>query len=160
MTETIVHAAVQTLLQALDDFSDNDVSLCDYRILDANASPPYAVIEPGNFDSTAGATSLGQKVPFSWQVIIDLFVLPKEDNAEWADMLTLTWNVVYKLIQYFNLDSLSGIITTHVRADEPGYVHTKQAKTGTVGRGTRFLARTITLTVIEKVDVSGGEYPS
>ena len=152
MTETTIHAQIQTLLQSLSDFDDADVSLRDYRILDANASPPYAVIVPGPFETVTGAISFGEKTPIFWRVLIDLFVLPKQDNAEWADMLTLTWNVVYKLFQYFTLNALSGIINVTVEGDEPDYIKT-------IGE-TKLLARTLRLTVTEKVDVAGGEYPS
>lgn len=152
MTETTVHARVQTLLQALDVFGDADVSLRDYRVLDANASPPYAVISAGPFTGGGAAISYGEKHSFFWDVNIDLFVLPKEDNTDWAEILTLTWTVIYKLLQYFTLDTLSGVIGFASKGDEPDYIKTVS--------GTKFLARTLTLTVHEKADVSGGEYPS
>ena len=152
MTEATVHARVQTLLQDLDTFDDDDVSLRDYRILDANASPPYAVISAGPFEGSGAATSYGEKHSFFWGVNIDLFVLPKEDNTDWAEILTVTWAVIYKLLQYFTLNSLSGVIGFSSKGDEPDYIKTPS--------GTKFLARTLTLTVHEKVDVSGGEYPS
>jgi len=152
MTEATVHARIQTFLQALDTFDDADVSLRDYHILDANASPPYAVISATAFTGGGTAVSYGEKHSFFWGVNIDLFVLPKEDNTDWAEILTVTWAVVYKLLQYFTLDSLSGIIGRTIAGDEPDYVKTIP--------GTKFLARTVSLSVHEKVDVAGGEYPT
>ena len=152
MTEATIHARIQTLLQALDTFDDADVSLRAYGILDANASPPYAVISAGPFEGSGAAVSYGEKHSFFWDVNIDLFVLPKEDNTDWAEMLTVTWAVVYTLLQYFTLNSLSGVIGFSTKGDEPAYIKTPT--------GAKFLARTLTLTVHEKVDVSGGEYPS
>lgn len=150
MTETIIHAKIQDLLQALSTFGDADVSLRDYRILDKNASPPYAVISAGEFTGGAAAISFGEKHSFFWGVNIDLFVLPKEDSTDWAEILTVTWSVAYKLLQYFTLDSL--VIGFSISGDEPDYIKTIP--------GTKFLARTLTLEIHEKLDVSGGEYPS
>ncbi len=153
MTEATVHARIQTLLQALDTFDDADVSLHDYRILDKNASPPYAVIVALPFSTARGAVSLGQKTPFFWGVGIELYVLPKEDNTDQAEILTLTWSVVYKLLQYFTLNELADVSTTSVSGDRPIYIKTRPS-------GTKFLRRILTLTVTEKPDIIGGEYPS
>lgn len=150
-------AAAQTLIQALSTFSDADVSRTDFRILDANASPPYCIMLPGAFSRERLAP---READNTWEIILRLFERAYDDGTEWTAMQTTRQTIIDTIDANPTLNSANGtddngnnwqVVRAMVTAgDAPDYE--------TIASGSKFLVQELSLTVRELADIGGGEY--
>ena len=153
MSYATIEAKVQTLLQNLSLFVDEDVTRGDYRVLD-QVGGPYCVLTPGGFTSNAAATSYGEKTSIFWAVTLDLFVRHWGDGTEFTNVQSNRQTIIDELAKYPTLDELEGVVYAAITGGDPP--RTVYDDAGAAG----WLMQRMTLEVHEKTDVSGGEYPS
>ena len=150
MSYSAIEAEIQSLVQALDEFSDEDVTRGDYRVLD-RGSPPYVVLLPGAFDRENWASPGGIKT--DWIVAIDLFVRHWGDGTEQTNLETYRQAVIDQLDIYPRLEGLSGVQWCLLEGGEdPRPVYDE------AGGGPHFLLQRMILRVTERVTVTGGDY--
>ena len=151
MSYAVIEAAVQTLLQALGQYGDADVTRGDWRVLDSG-SGPYAVVYAGPFDVEEGG-DWGQKV-YAWTVYVEVFERYLDNGTSETNLETRVQNTVDQLCAYPTLDGASGVtLAMPVHADELRYVFDEQ------GGGPHFIMQRIAERVWERVQYAGsGEF--
>jgi len=149
-----IEAKIQTLLQALTIFDDEDVTRGDFRILDQPGGPKI-VLTPGGFRPTGAATSYAKKQSYFWDTVLDLYICVWGDGSEFINLISHRQTVLDKLNQYdISLGGLTGVQYSAVTDGEPPYPSYDDAGSLT------YLRQRIIIETHEKVDVSGGEYPA
>ena len=154
MSYAAVETKIQTLLQALSLFEDADVTRGDYRAID-QVGQRFCVLTPGGFTRSGAATSYGEKKSNFWTVVIDLFVRHWGTGEEFTNLQSDRQTIIDALDKYdISLDGVSGVIYAAITGgDPPRSVYDEAGAAG-------WLMQRMSLEVHEKVDVSGGEYPS
>lgn len=152
MSYASVEVAVQTLLQAMTEFADADVSRGDYKILDSGADN-LAVLTPGAFIKDEAAQAGARKSLRNWNVIIDLFRKYLDDGTTWTDFEATRDALVDRLELFPSLNGTAGVTLVGVEADsDPAEIFDED------DNGPFFLFQRIRVAVNERTDLSGGEY--
>lgn len=113
MNETAVQAAIAVTLRAMSDFSDDDVTINDWKILDqSSASAPYAIIENAVNINTEKETSDSQN---SYDVPVNLFVAFTEWKATLDAFRNLREAVFAAFIATGTAMSANGLEGTTIR---------------------------------------------
>lgn len=150
MSYSTVEAKVQSLIQALATYDDEDVTRGDERVLD-RGSPPYVVLKPGTLVREPGA--IYGVFLTTWTVILDLFTRHMGDGTEWTDLQTYRQEIIDTMEKYPTLNALSGVLEAQiVSGEKPREIRDK------AGGGPHFLAQRLALQVVERSTVTGGEY--
>ena len=150
MSYATIAARVQTLLQAMSDFDDADVTLGDRLVLEMG-SPPYAVICDGGFEEHEGYGYGGYIVV--WSVIVELYTEYLEEVTSRAAHATTRQNVLDELNKYPTLNKLTNVKRAIVASGSR-----PEAKYDTAGGGPYLIKSELELAVTERVDSSGGEW--
>lgn len=140
MSDATIQARVQTLIRAIEEFDDEDVTLGDFKVLDRGSSP-YAVILPGPF-SQEWLTHDG-KVRITWSVGID--VAERFLNDSYAPIVSARQLVKDQLDQYPKLNGLTGVKRAQVT--EGAGLRYLYPRGG--GEIPQFVIAPLTLTVVE-----------
>ncbi len=152
MTYAVVEAAVQTLLQAMTEFANADVTQGDYRRLD-DGTNNIAVLTPGAFEQDGVAQAGARKSIRNWNVIIDLFRKYVDDGNTWTNFTATRDALIVQLEKYPSLDSTAGVtLVTMSAGSDPAEIFDDD------DNGPFFLFQRIRVTVNERADLSGGEY--
>jgi len=140
MSYTTVEAGVQAIIQGLSAFSNADVSLGDYRVLDSGGAP-YVVLKPGRFEH---APETFQDFWTEWTVNIELFVKFWGNGTEYTNIKTNMQAIVDAFDANTTL-SVTGVVFAYISGgEEPKQVYDKD------GNGPFFLLQTLTLQAREK----------
>lgn len=145
---------MQTLLQALSLFNDDDVTSGDYRALN-QLGARFCVLVPGSFTRSGVATSYAQKKSNFWTCVLDLFVRHWGTGAEYDNLIADRQTMIDELDKYdISLGGVTGVIYAALTSgDDPRTVYDEAG-------AAQWLMQRMTLEIHEKVDVSGGEYPA
>lgn len=114
MGSATIQARIQTLIQALSEFADADVTLGDFRVLD-RGSAPYAVIYPGGFELLEKADD-GSRMFIRWRHYVEVFATFLDDS--YANIVSAREAVLNQLNKYPSLNGLNGILRSFVDAGE------------------------------------------
>lgn len=104
MSYTSVEARTQSIIQALSDFDNADVTRGDFTVLD-RGSPPYAVLWFGGGRSIRPASEM-TGAPIRWQINIDVYDRYLDDTSV-RDLPDTLLNVVLRLVARPALEALS-----------------------------------------------------
>lgn len=114
---------LQTLLQALSEFSDADVTQGDFRVLD-QGSAPYAVIYPGGFEVLQRSDS-GEEMLIRWRHYVEVFATFLNDS--YGNLVSARATVLNCLHSYPQLNGLKGILRAYVESgDDVRYLYPPQ----------------------------------
>jgi len=105
-------AAVQTLLRALDQYADAQVTRGDFRVLDAGYDL-CCVLRPGPFTSRV-AGDWGQKA-YDWTIYVIIYQRYLGDGSEWTNLEAQRQNDVDQLHSYPSLNGTAGVTDVLVR---------------------------------------------
>jgi hypothetical protein len=111
VTSAAIQGRLQTLLQALATFADEDVTLGDWLVLD-RGSAPYAVIWPGPFE-IVDVSGDGARVRVRWQHNVD--VVADWDPDGYTNITAARAAVMTQLLVYPSLNGLTGIQVATLR---------------------------------------------
>jgi hypothetical protein len=150
MSYSAIEARVQSLIQALATYDDEDVTRGDERVKD-RGSPPYVVLTPGPFRCEP-ASRYGVQI-MTWTVYLDLYTRYMGDGTEWTDLETYSQELVDTLGAYPTLNALTGVIRAEVVSGGEVFEVEDEA-----GGGPHFLAQRLVLRVSERAATTGGEY--
>jgi hypothetical protein len=109
-----IMTAVQTLLQALSDFDNLDVTQGDFRVLD-RGSAPYAVIYPGGLEVLERSDD-GRQVLIRWRHYVEVFATFLDDD--YSNLVSARAAVVEQLNIYPSLNGLGGITRAFVEGGD------------------------------------------
>ena len=118
MSYAVIEAAAQDLLQALDRFGNDDVTLGDFRVLDTGKNTHYAVLLPGPFESR-GDGDFGQK-RHVWTLYVKVFERYVGDGSEWSNLAATRQDVIDTFGANPTMGGVDGV--TDVRVDRGGEV--------------------------------------
>ena len=154
MSYSTVEARVQTIIQAMANFADADVTRGDWRNLN-QAGGPYCVLSRWQrlaFGARRGvkAVSFGAKISKHHTIAIEVFERIMRDGTAWQ--ATTADAVMAELDKYFALNDLGNIVSAGVRRGPPPAV--KKSKSGAA----HWLVYLNFLEVHEWVTVTGGDY--
>lgn len=151
MSYSTIEARVKTLLQAMSEFEDDDVTRGDYRVLD-RGSRRCAVLEPGPFEREEYDAPGGWIT--RWLAYISVFEPYYEDGTTQTNLQSTRQAIVDEFDQYPSLNSLSVYIIWSgvISGDDPAEVF------NVTGDGPFFLRQILTLRVHELSYATGGEY--
>jgi hypothetical protein len=107
-------ARLQTLLQALSEFADADVTQGNFRILD-RGSAPYAVIYPGGFEVIQRSDS-GREMVVRWRHYVEVFATFLDDS--YSNIEAAREAVLDQLHAYPQLNGLKGILRAYIESGE------------------------------------------
>jgi len=142
MAYATIEAAVQTLLQALAQYTSDQVTRGDYRVLDSGVDEA-CVLRPGAF-TVSGGGDYGQRT-YGWLVYVQIFQRYTGDGSEWASLATQRQNVVDQLHEYPTVDGVAGVTEVVVtRGREPGATYPRGSDTPD------YLTQVLELRVVEK----------
>lgn len=120
MSDSAIQGYIQALIQADSRFSDADVTLGDFRVLDSG-SPPYAVVLPGSIVEARRSGDWSQ-VQFVWEHTVEIFERFLGDD--YTDFVTARQAVVDVLDANPTLGGQNGISNALVaRATAPLYLY-------------------------------------
>lgn len=123
MSNALIRARVQTLLQAMTEFDDADVTLGNFRVLDSG-SAPYAVIYPGGFQIIDRVND-GAETLIAWRNYVEIFATFLDDSYENIDSIRQA--VIERLLTYPTLNALSGVVAATVSdGDDVRYLYAPQ----------------------------------
>ena len=142
---------VKTLIQAMSNFNDEDVTIGDWRVLD-HAGDQKCVVWRGPFKRQSKAISLGEKKSTFWTIVIDIYDRPYGDGS--AFIATTTDDVLDALDPYFQLSDPAKIVGATI--DSGAAPYPVNDKAGSL----QWLRRRLKMTVHETKSVVGGDYPS
>jgi len=151
MSYATIEAAVQTLLQALDNFASADVTRGDWRVLDSGGAP-YAVLYPGPFAAAVGG-DWGQHV-IDWTVNCEVFERYLDNGTSETSLEATRQAVIDALLSYPTLNGVSGVtLVLPERAEPIQYVYDES------GGGPFFVMQRISILVVERTCADGsGEF--
>jgi len=149
MSYSTIEIAVQDILQGLAQFADADVTRGDYRVLDS-IEDDAAILAPGSFTQADVRAQMSYR---TWDVLVDYFYVYRDDGTSETNFATGRDNIIAELEKYPTLDGTSGIIQIRVSADGDA-----EPVDDEDGRGPFFLWQRLRVTVVERVDISGGEF--
>jgi hypothetical protein len=110
-----IEAAALSLLQALSQFSDDDVTRGDFRVLD-RGSAPYAVLYPGGFE-VEDYGDWGEKL-FRWTMYCEIFEKYLNDGTSYTDLQTTRQNVIDCFNANPSMNGTSGVIYVQAERGE------------------------------------------
>jgi len=152
MSYTTVLAAVQSIIQALDDYDDGDVTRGDYRVF-SRGSPPYAILGGGAFERGADVHPQGRMN--KWVIPIELYEQYAGDGSELDNIVAHRQTLIDTFDGYPTLNALGNITRCMITAGET----VRRVSFGEkAGQGPYWLLQEMTLEVFEKSTASGGEY--
>lgn len=147
MGDAAIQGRLQTLLQALALFDDEDVTKGDFKVLD-RGSPPYAVILPGPFRAErAGDWS---QVTYVWIHYIEVFERFLDDD--YTDFTTARQAVIDQINKNPTLNGLTGVV--HALADRGDDLRYLYPEGG--ADVPQFVFERIAVTTVEEVVYDGG----
>lgn len=154
MSYSTVEARVQTIIRAMSNFADADVTRGDWRNLN-KAGGPYCVLSRWQrlaFSARRGvkAVSYGAKVSNHHTVAIEVFERIQRDGTAWQ--ATTADEVMAELDKYFALNDLGNIVSADVKRGPP------PAKLESASKVPHWLVYLNFLEVHEWVTVTGGDY--
>lgn len=153
MSYASVESAIQTLLQAMSEFSNAEVTRGDYRQLDIAGADDVAVLTPGAFQQDGVGEAGARKSVRIWNVLIDQFRKYVDDGTTWTNFEATRDAIIVQLEKYPTLNGESGITLVAIDAGaDPSLVYDRE------GNGPYFIVQEIRVAVTERVDLSGGEY--
>jgi hypothetical protein len=152
VTYATVEVAVQTLIQAMSEFDDADVSRGNYLILDSG-DDDLAVLTPGSFTKDEPGEAGAYKSVRHWSVLVDLFRKYLDDETTWINFVATRDALLDHLELYPSLNSTAGIVLVGVEAgSDPSEVYDDD------DNGPFFIFQRIRMAVNERTDLAGGEY--
>jgi hypothetical protein len=152
VTYATVEVAVQTLIRAMTEFDDADVSRGDYKILDSGADD-LAILTPGSFTKDETGQAGARKSLRNWSVIVDLFRKYLDDETTWINFVATRDALVDHLELYPSLNNTAGVTLVGVEAgSDPSEIYDDDDD------GPFFIFQRIRVAVNERTDLSGGEY--
>lgn len=102
--DATIQSALQTILRAMTEFADADVSLGDYRTL-GRGSQPYAIVLAGPFRSSRSGD--WSQVQFVWTHYIEVWERFMGDD--YSAITTTRQAVIDEIAKYPTLNGTSGI---------------------------------------------------
>ena len=154
MSYATIEARVKLLLEGLTGIFPETklVSRGDYRELDSGAST-IAVLIPGAFLQDGVAQGGARKSVRDWSVLIDLYRKYLDEGTTWTDFEADRDAILEELEKYPSLNSLPGIVRVQIQADaDPGEIDDED------NQGPFFVWQRLRVTVVERADLSGGEF--
>lgn len=150
--DATIQAALQTLIQALANFADADVTKGDFRVI-GRGSAPYAIILPGSF--RAKRSGDWSQVQFVWSHPIEVW--DRFTGDDYSGIVTARQAVVDQVNVYPTLDGTAGISNAYAEAsDRPRYLWLRgQAQTSLP----QFVGFEVMVSCVEEILYSGsGEF--
>lgn len=116
--DATIQAAIQTLIQALANFANADVTLGDFQVI-GRGSAPYAIVLPGAF--RARRSGDWSQVQFIWSHPVEVW--DRFTGDDYSGVVTARQAVVDQINAYPTLDSTAGISNAYAEAsDRPRYL--------------------------------------
>ena len=150
MSRAAIMAKIQTILQAISEFDDADVTVCDWTVLDRGGAP-YAIIYPGDWTAEDYTFGGEDAVKYDWMIQIDLHERYLNMATSYAALETLQNNVLAELLKYPTLENL-------VQKCRPSGGNEFALTFALDGSGPHFVETTMRILAEELVDITGGEY--
>jgi hypothetical protein len=153
MSYATCEAAVQGFIQGLAAFADADVSLGDFRILNAG-SPPYVVLVPSGFIHEEDGDG-GQRIT-EWDLLVYLFERHYGDGTESTNLKTRRQAIMDELDKYPTLNGVANVtmaLVTRGREPQPVFERGAGPEADPV-----LLSQILEMVVIEKSVATGGQY--
>jgi hypothetical protein len=143
-------AALQTILRALSQYADAQVTRGDYDVLDRGYTQ-CCVLRPGPV-TVRQSGDWGQQ-RYAWTLDCTIYQRYVGDGSEWTNLESQRENVLDQIGAYPTLDGASGVVRAVAeRAGEVAAVYPRDADVPA------WLMQTIRLQVHEEVVHSGGEF--
>jgi len=119
MSDAEIQGRLQTLIQALDEFDDADVTLGDFRVL-GRGSAPYAIILPGPVRAVRDEDPA--HIEYTWTHTVEVWAQFQGDSL--SGVTAARQAVLDMLATYPTLDDLDWINrgVTVVASDAPTYL--------------------------------------
>lgn len=150
MSDVAIQEYIQDLIQSDASFGDADVTLGNFRVLDAG-SPPYAIILPGEIISAERKGDWGQ-VDIIWEHPVEVFDRFLDDS--YADFCAARQTVVDLIGRSPTLGGYSEIINSYV-SGAPALRYLYQEE----GDDPTFVFGTVRIRTVEQVSYAGsGEF--
>lgn len=149
MSYTTIEAKVLTLLQALAQYADAQVTRGDYSVLDIGYTQ-YCVIRPGPFE--INRTGDWGMIGIDWTIYISLYERYTGDGTEFTNLETQRQNVIDMLNANPSLDGTTGVTLVLGRAPDVSAVYPVDSDTP------QYLMQTIEARVHEEALSTTGEF--
>lgn len=151
MSYATIEAAALSLLQALAQFDDDDVTRGDFRVLD-RGSAPYAVLYPGPFE-VRDYGDWSQKL-FAWTMYCEIFEKWDGYGTCYTNLETTRQNVVDCFNENPSMNSTANVVyVIPGRGDELAYIFPRGG-----GDVPQFIMQRVAVTVHETAVYTGGEF--
>jgi hypothetical protein len=150
MSYASCESALQTLLQALDQYADPQVTRGDYDVLDGGYTQ-CCVLRPGPFTARESG-DWGQNA-YDWILDCTIYERWVGDGSEWTNLETQRQNVLDQVGAYPTLNGVSGV--TRAAAERAGEIAAVYPRGSDMPA---WLMQTIRLQVHEEVVYSSGEF--
>lgn len=152
MSYTAIEQAVQTLIQAMDNYHDHQVTRGDYRVLEKGADA--VVLLPGSFTTEEDdGEKLGQsRVIYVWSVFVELYTQATWQGEDWINFCSARDLLIEHLRKYPNLgQSTMEIELVEIGCSgDPIFADTENAL--------NYIGQRLEVKVKEFLVLSGGDY--
>jgi len=150
--DATIQAAIQTLIRALANFADADVTLGDFQVL-GRGSDPYAIVVAGPFEALRSG-DYGQ-VTYAWTHYVEVWSRFTGDSL--SGLVTARQAVVDQINKYPTLNSTANITNSWASAsDELMYLWQKGERTSALPS---FAGFRVTVSTVEEIGYAGsGEF--
>lgn len=149
MSYATIEAKVQTILQALAQYANAQVTRGDYSILDVGYTE-CCVLRPGPFE--INRTGDWGQIGIDWTLYISIYERYIGDGTEFTNLNTQRQNVIDALNANPSLDGTVGVTLVLGRAADVSAVYPVDSDTP------QYLLQTIQARVHEEVLLSTGEF--
>ena len=150
MSYAVCEAALQTILRALEQYADAQVTRGDYAVLDEGYAQ-CCVLRPGPV--TVRRSGDWGQVGYDWTIDCTIYERWVGDGTEWTNFQAQRENALDQIGAYPTLDAASGVTRAVAeRAGEMGAVYPRDADVPA------WLMQTIRVQVHEEVVYSDGEF--
>jgi len=135
-----------TVIKKLKNYTDNNVSLGDYRLLQRGFNQ-VVILRPGTF--TRMRSEFGGGKQNTWNIIVELFIKYKDDAQIQENIRDERQDIIDQVDQYPKLDNVSGVFDAQIISGaEPTPVF------GADGSGPHFMMQEMICQIIEDIEVT------
>ncbi len=142
-----MQTGLSNTIQKLTDYSKNNVTTADYRVLDKGYTKAV-VLRPGPF--TQERTEFGGGIEATWNIMIELFIKYQDDTQVQNSIRDERQDIIDKVNEYPELGG-SAVVALIFEGAEPVPVF------GENGSGPHFLMQEMTCQAVEYLKVTEAE---
>jgi len=152
MSDSAIQGYIQTLIQAVTGFDDDDVTKGDPRVIDSG-SPPYAIVWPGTIFEASRSGDWSQ-VQITWRHAVH--VVERLLDDDYGDFCTYRQGVIDAIGQNPTLGGNSEIVNTLVVEASLEFVRARDASPDAPAQ---FVMSDLTVETTERITYDGdGEF--